>query len=640
MDHQSAAQSCQSSQSSQADNPNSQNPTISQIQAFLRSKDDTQRFVGLALLKSVLDNTPNLRQDEQVVKALWDSISPRFLDRLIKTGSKPSGENAKEMLDLVVSVIHTFAALLPESARSEDKFTERIPGLVGAVFSDETTALLLQLLHTLVSTPAGAKAFIGTGDVSALSEIAPTHAVVMDIFCFAWLNGMAIVVEKHMLINQIVDTIQSLVSSFSGTDGVTLLEFLGTFLRQADPTVLPHEPGWLKTAVGFIQTLVTSRPNTAARSAYTNAAASLLQAYPQSTPKLLFAENTKDDKPVGYLLINLMLIDIRSSAPTLLEQLNSPEYAKLSRRLASAFDVISIFIGHLVRCLEDESLDTLIMSPDSLLKLRKGISETMSVTVEYLRDRWDATFAGAMGLHPDARASNAETASGSHRTLAWDSMVNTADEDPLILSAVRALALWLREDENETLRKEATGLTDMLMELYQSSSSEKLDFRAAILVGMEALVTLPQGRQLFLHNDGWRILSKDLISLIQSSKEIDRANASRGIEIVRILLSVAEEESSGTSEEWMDLITAVAAWDVPTQSVSPLAQELQVAVLQLCCTLLVSASDGMRSRYRQSITAVQGNAAELRREIGKDNDLAEAMEDVVDTLDGVTLGTR
>lgn len=133
MDHQSAAQSRQSCQSSQANSPNSQNPTTSQIQAFLRSKDDTQRFVGLALLKSVLDNTPNLRQDEQVVKALWDSISPRFLDRLIKTGSKPSGENSKEMLDLVVSVIHTFAALLPESARSEDKFTERIPGLVGAV---------------------------------------------------------------------------------------------------------------------------------------------------------------------------------------------------------------------------------------------------------------------------------------------------------------------------------------------------------------------------------------------------------------------------------------------------------------------------------------------------------------------------
>lgn len=103
--------------------------------------------------------------------------------------------------------------------------------------SGETTILLLQLLHTLVCTPEGAKAFVYIEDVSSLSEIAPSHSIVLDIFCFAWLNGMTIVLEKHVLIRQIADTTQSLVSSFSGTDGVTLLEFLGTFLRQADPTV-------------------------------------------------------------------------------------------------------------------------------------------------------------------------------------------------------------------------------------------------------------------------------------------------------------------------------------------------------------------------------------------------------------------
>lgn len=330
-----------------------------------------------------------------------------------------------------------------------------------------------------------------------------------------------------------------------------------------------------------------------------------------------------------------MLIDIRSSAPTLLEQLNTPEYARLSRRLASAFDVISIFIGYLVRCLEDESLDTLIMSPDNLLKLRKGISETMSLTVEYLRDRWDATFAGAMGLHPDARTANTETASGSRRTLAWDSMINTADEDPLILSAVRALALWLREDENEMLREEATGLIDMFMELYRSSSSEKLDFRSATLVGMEALVSIQQGREIFLRNEGWEILSKDLASLLEGSEGLEDASASRGIEIVRILLAVAEQES-GTSEEWMDLITAVAAWHVSTE-VSPLVPEFQVAVLQLCCALLVSASDGMKKRYSQSIAAINGTAGQIQRAV-VDAELAEAMEDVVQTLKDVMQG--
>ncbi|OAA44836.1 DUF1941 family protein [Metarhizium rileyi] len=631
----------QPSHSSQADSPNTANATLSRIKTLLKSKDDTQRFVGLALLKSVLDNTPELRQDGQAVSTMWESISPKFLDRLIKTGSKPSGDNVKEMLDLVVSVTHTFAALLPESARSEAKFTGRIPGLVGAVLysSGETTVLLLQLLHTLVSTPEGANAFIGVGDVTALSEIAPSHAIVLDIFRFSWLNGMTAVSEKHMLVNQIVDTIQSLVASFSSTDGVTLLEFLGRFLRQADPAVLPHEPAWLKAVVGFIQALITSRPNAAARSAYTNAAASILQVYPNSTPKLLFTEDAKGDRPFGYLLINLLLIDIRSSAPALLEKLNSPEYAELSRRLTSAFDVVAIFIGYLVRCLEDDSLDTLVTSPDSLLKLRKGISETMSLTVEYLRDRWDATFAGAMGLHPDARTSNVETASGSHPTLAWDSMGNTADEDPLILSAVRALALWLREDENEMLRNEATGLMDMMMELYQSSSPEKLDFRAAILVGLEALVTMPQGRQIFLHNDGWKVLSKDLTSLFQPPEEILDANASRGVEVVRVLLSIAEEESSGTLEEWMDLITAAAAWDVSKSNTSPLVQELQVAVLQLSCTLLAGATGGMRERYRQSVAAIKRMATPLRRAIGKESDLAEAMDDVVDTLNDVTLGT-
>lgn len=381
---------------------------------------------------------------------------------------------------------------------------------------------------------------------------------------------------------------------------------------------------------------MTSRPNLAARSAYTNAAASVLQVYTAQASKLLFTENAKDDKPFAYLLINLLLIDIRSSIPTLLQQLNQPDYAALSRRLASAFDVISIFIGHLVRCLEDDSMETFTISPDSLLKLRRGISETMSVTVEYLRDRWDATFAGAMGLHPDARAANTETSTGSRQTLAWDSLAHSADEDPMILSAVRALAIWLREEDNDTLRKEATGLTDMLLELYQSSSMDKLDFRSATLVGLEALMTMQRGREIFLRNDGWNILSKDLASLLDpSGKDASDADASRGIEIVRILLSVAEAESSGTREEWMDLITTVAAWDASARNKSPTVAEFHVSVLHLCCALLIGASRGMRNRYRQSIGAVHGIVGQLRKNITGNGFLNEDMNDIKSTMDNV-----
>ena len=106
---------------------------ITKIQALLKAKDDTQRFVGLALLKTVLDNSQQLREDEQVVTSLWASISPKFLDRLLRTGSNPSSKNSKDMLDLVVSVLHTFAVLLPSDVRAQDKFVDRIPGLVDAI---------------------------------------------------------------------------------------------------------------------------------------------------------------------------------------------------------------------------------------------------------------------------------------------------------------------------------------------------------------------------------------------------------------------------------------------------------------------------------------------------------------------------
>jgi hypothetical protein len=118
-----------------SDLPQEQQASIQKIQSLLKAKDDTSRFVGLAMLKSALDSSPELRGDEQAILSLWESISPKFLDRLIRTGSsdKSTDENAKDMIDLAVSVIHTFANLLPESARKDPRLVERIPRLVSAL---------------------------------------------------------------------------------------------------------------------------------------------------------------------------------------------------------------------------------------------------------------------------------------------------------------------------------------------------------------------------------------------------------------------------------------------------------------------------------------------------------------------------
>lgn len=298
---------------------------------------------------------------------------------------------------------------------------------------------------------------------------------------------------------------------------------------------------------------------------------------------------------------------------------------------------MSIFIGYLIQCLEDESLETFFMTPENLLSLRKGISDTMSLTAEYLRDRWDASVAGAMGLHPDARASTTETSTGTHHTLAWDSLKDNADDDMFILSAVRALSLWLREEENDILRKEATGLMDMFMDLYKSSSQDKLDFRSPVLVALEGLTALTKGRELFLANEGWTVLARDLNSILQHESRTSRQqDVSRATEIVRILLPIVEQETNGVPEAWMDLVTSVAAWDVSDSELSPPVQEALIAALQLCCAVLVETSEGMRTRYKHSITAIHGIAAQLDKQVRKGNDQREMLDDVFTTLASLT----
>ncbi|KAJ4395352.1 hypothetical protein N0V85_006579 [Neurospora sp. IMI 360204] len=670
---------------------------IQNAQTLLKAKDDTSRFVGLALLKSVLDNSEELRSNQEAVRGLWKSVPSKFLDRLIKTGSRQQSQsennkNARDMLDLAVAIIHTFAALVPEENKRDSRFTERIPHLVACLLncSNETTKLVLETLSTLVTTPEGARAFIALDDVTTLIEIAPSHPLVLDIFFYAWLNAMSSSVssseDKDLLRTKIDHTITALVSSFKGTDAVTLLDFLANLLPRLEPQVLPQNPQWLPTLNLFIRNLVSSRPTPAGRAAYTNLSAVLLEVYPSVAPQLLFTDDPSgkgkgksgptDDKPFSYLLISILLIDIRSTAPTLLSQLNNPSYPQSSRRLSSAFNIISHYLGFLLRSLDSPESTSSIIDPDFLLKLRTSLSETFSLTLEFLRDRFDASVAGAMGLDPSARSSAAHDSGtgASHLTLSWESMRgdSVVYQDPLILAAIRALAIWLREDDNEQLRKEASGLGDLFIDLYRhscqpnsSNPNEKLDFRRPVLMAWEGLIEERQGVESFLANGGWQALTSDLITILLQSTSTStssgvvtaeaEAEAARGTEIVRILLQVAEMEKPGPREEWLDLVTQVAAWYIPEEEQDEdedegdedvemvgkesklVVYEFQVATLQLVTALLVGSHPGVQRRYVHSTSAVLGIARVLMGKVRKvgDGELVEALEDVLVTLGGL-----
>jgi hypothetical protein len=108
--------------------------TMEKMKDLLQAKDDTSRFVGLALLKSVLDNG-QLAQDPENLRLLWEALSPKFLDRLLRApqSEKINKAESKDMVDLAVAVLHTFTILLPEESRKQKQLTGRTGPMVKAV---------------------------------------------------------------------------------------------------------------------------------------------------------------------------------------------------------------------------------------------------------------------------------------------------------------------------------------------------------------------------------------------------------------------------------------------------------------------------------------------------------------------------
>ncbi len=83
----------------------------------------------------------------------------------------------------------------------------------------------------------GAKVFTEIQDLSPLTEIAPSQPLAVDTLLHAWLTAATTVSDKSSLSSKIDSTIGSLISSFKGTDAVTLLSFLANLLPRLDSEV-------------------------------------------------------------------------------------------------------------------------------------------------------------------------------------------------------------------------------------------------------------------------------------------------------------------------------------------------------------------------------------------------------------------
>lgn len=109
--------------------------SLDSILALFGAGDDTSNFVAISLLRSILDERRELREDRETILKCWNSIPPEFLSRLLKAkwSDKRSKEEAQNMTGLAVAVIHVFVNLLPQEILQDQKFGDRADELIAAV---------------------------------------------------------------------------------------------------------------------------------------------------------------------------------------------------------------------------------------------------------------------------------------------------------------------------------------------------------------------------------------------------------------------------------------------------------------------------------------------------------------------------
>lgn len=451
--------------------PSTMRVSLDQVVSYLEKKDDTSRFLGLTLLRPLLDNE-NFRNNKEAISECWTALSTSYLKRLLRAdqNKERSQADSRLLVDLVVGVLHAFSLMLPPEAPESDKMVSMSEGLVHSLIeaNSDTTENALRTLLIICSTERGKNALLELDDLSPLIEICPQQPLALHCVKLVLMYGNERDAagdwsKKHSVVMKVL-------LAYQGADATPAHAMLSDVLMTVE---FPEAPPWLTLLISSVQRTFHQNPSGKAYKPAVILLANLTQHIANTST--IWTENpvsaddastsTSNSKPFAYLFIKATTIDIEATTPSLIELLHEPAYKETAIRLSAAYTVLHGFLRFLVGLPEDQETG---MDPEQLLGLYKEIDKTMSLTIEFLQDRWDAANAegaNAEGaLAPPARRSSQDVSEASREEVL--SIKRRVTSDPIFTAAASALAFWLAENDNEKLRDEAEEIMDILASLH------------------------------------------------------------------------------------------------------------------------------------------------------------------------------
>ncbi|MCJ1246039.1 hypothetical protein MMC30_003243 [Trapelia coarctata] len=458
-----------------------ENTGFEQVFTLLKSKNDTKRFVGSTLLMKMLEG---IKDDKALLHKCWEAIPSTFLTGLLRakvlarTGESRNPEEAQAKFQLGLDILHTFVSLLSEESLMPFRMDEimqtawkrRLDALLEEVpeSAETTKAEILQVLLTVASTSMGARLLYQTlagHDWTPLIKETPTEPLAIRILfmIFHTLDGLHPNLKRTLtkdmteqldvmlcrMLKQIRPTAPSAKNSVDG------LYELFQAIRYRSPFDDTHKCSdgnmvkWMEALAKMMGTAVKDRRSLSSgiQESVVHLARFLVERIPQFKV-ILFDSSlepaSRGGTPLSFTFITTLLIDIRSTIPSIPEIHDKPGYLETSTRLANSYDLAFLYLDSLLEAEDPDDDNRQDASGDPparlpyklLLKLQEDITQTMHLTVESLRDRYD-------------------TAAKD------DTKLLQMAADTLVVSQIGALGFWLHDEDTAS----ADDLLEVLLRL-------------------------------------------------------------------------------------------------------------------------------------------------------------------------------
>ncbi|KAG4303491.1 hypothetical protein PCANB_000219 [Pneumocystis canis] len=546
---------------------------ISRCFSLMKSKEDTSKFVALAIFPSILSKAPSRTIE------CWKALDFEWIDRLLKSEKSLVNDNLDKSLEyktLALNILISFASF-PELCQHPDMIN-RIPSLISILPENNFSYMssILDLLIILTQSKSGALKILDSHQTRILFKCIEagcdeSFEKIINMIKHAFIKSLSYPLDTchfKLSLKKFMKDIANILKQSKGKKRLIILSFFNDVflnIKTEVCNIFIKIREIKKTLYDVLYTLIKEDQSDSTRK-LTSSLLCLILRLQGIDFVLSCASNPEEARTFCIFFTNLTCVDIRSILPTVMKKLTSKEISEEYQRLSTDYEILESVIIYL------SSAENLIFQSSELLLLQRSFKEAFEESIDFLKDRWESLKKNKNKLemnYPDI------------------------SDDLIVISSVRSLCLWLKEDES--LVNYAISIMDMFMYLWKGKSSYNIDYRLWICNGLQGIVVTEEGWNHFCNLGFWDVISVDLMR--NYLEESDEYFMYIGLSEYELLLQIVEKY-----QKLPENLHNIIKHPKKIKKENPLIAELSIKILILSLIIFQKLETFFLTQYQELLS--------------------------------------